>query len=49
MKKSKISIHINTLIDNLVIVVRDENEASETIKQKVTEAFANVVKAAQVV
>ena len=49
MKKSKsrITINIHSLIENLVIVAKDENEASETTAKKVTEALANVVKAAQ--
>jgi len=46
--KSNTPINIDSLIRNLVIVVKDENEASETIAKKVTEALANVVKAAQV-
>ncbi len=42
-----ITINISSLVENLVIVTTNENEASETIKQKVTEALKNVVKIAQ--
>lgn len=46
-KNEAIKININSLIQNLVIIVSDEKEASETIKQKVTEALKDVIELAR--
>ncbi len=42
-KESKnITISIDTLIRNMVVVVRDEKEAPEAIAQKVSEALGKI-------
>ena len=41
--KHSITININSLIHNLVIVNTNENDTAETIKQKITEALEGVI------
>ena len=47
MKKSKsrITINIHSLIENLVIVVRDGDEAAEVIREKIAESLTRLIKA----
>lgn len=47
MKKSKsrITINIHSLIENLVIVAKDGDEAAEVIREKIAESLTRLIKA----
>lgn len=45
--KQAITININSLVHNLVIVNTDKNDTADTIKQKVTDALEGIVTAVQ--
>lgn len=46
-QKTSINLHLDALIQNLVIVNTDTKETSETIAQKVSEALLRAVAVAQ--
>lgn len=45
-KEKQVVININSLVNHLVIVVTNENEAALKVEQEVTQALINAVKAA---
>ena len=47
MKKSKsgITVNIHSLIENLVIVAKDGDEAAEVIREKIAESLTRLINA----